>query len=52
MASKKTKKKIVQPKPVEKKPTTSRSTRSMQILFVIFSILIVLSMILAATANF
>jgi len=46
MASKKSKNKI-QTKPAETK-TTSTATRVMQIIFVIFSILIVLSMILTA----
>jgi hypothetical protein len=52
MASKKNKKKNNQIKPETNKATTSRATRSMQILFVVFSILIVLSMLLAAAAKF
>jgi hypothetical protein len=48
MANKKSKNKI-QPKPKETRPTTNRI---LQIVFIIFSILIVLSMVLAATATF
>lgn len=50
MAVKKEKNKY-QPKPKETDPT-SRSTRIMQVMFIILSVLIVLSMILAATATF
>lgn len=50
MASKKTKNKNqYQPKETN---SISRSTRMMQIIFLILSVMIVLSMILAATANF
>jgi FtsH-binding integral membrane protein len=48
MANRKTRNKI-QTKPKESKSTANRV---MQIVFVIFSILIVLSMVLAATATF
>lgn len=50
MASKKSKSKN-QYKPKEVN-TTARSTRMMQVIFVIMSVMIVLSMILAATSNF
>ena len=50
MAGKKSKNKN-QPKPKEVN-TTQRSTRIMQIIFLVLSVMIVLSMILAATANF
>ncbi|HKJ39192.1 MAG TPA: hypothetical protein VJ972_10470 [Anaerolineales bacterium] len=50
MAKKKTKTKN-QSKPEEVR-TTSASTRVMQIIFIIFSVMIVLSMILSATASF
>jgi len=50
MAKKKSKNKN-QAKPAERKMTSS-STRAMQILFIVFSIMIVLSMVLAATASF
>ena len=50
MAKKRTKNKS-QVKSVEKK-TTSTSTRAMQALFIIFSALIVLSMILSAIAKY
>jgi len=49
MAKKKNKNKQV--KPTEER-TTPTSTRVMQIIFVIFSVMIVLSMILSATASF
>jgi len=48
MANKKSKNRI-QTKHKENKPTTNRA---LQIMFIVFSILIVLSMVLAATANF
>jgi hypothetical protein len=50
MASKKSKSKN-QIKPKEAN-TTARSTRMMQIIFLIISVMIVLSMILAATIKF
>jgi hypothetical protein len=50
MASKKTKSKY-QPKPKEVNPT-ARSTRMMQVMFLVISAIVVLSMILAATASF
>ena len=50
MASKKSKNKN-QYKPKENN-TTARSTRMMQVIFLVLSVMIVLSMILAATANF
>ena len=50
MAKKKTKTKN-QTKPEEIK-TTSSSTRVMQVIFIVFSLMIVLSMILSATATF
>jgi hypothetical protein len=50
MASKKPKNKT-QYKPKETS-TTSRSTRMMQVIFLVLSVMIVLSMILAATSNF
>jgi hypothetical protein len=50
MASKKFKNKY-QPKSKETDPT-ARSTRMMRIIFLILSIMIVLSMVLAATATF
>ncbi len=50
MASKKSKNKY-QPKPKEINPT-ARSTRAMQIIFLVISAIVVASMILAATASF
>ncbi|HKI53347.1 MAG TPA: hypothetical protein VJ987_04425 [Anaerolineales bacterium] len=50
MTKKKSKNKN-QNKPVESS-TTSKSTRAMQVLFLILSAMIVLSMILAATSSF
>jgi len=50
MASKKSKSKI-QYKPKETN-TISKSTRIMQVIFLVLSVMIVLSMVLAATANF
>jgi len=50
MASKKSRNKN-QYKPTEAN-TKSNSTRIMQIIFLILSVMIVLSMVLAATANF
>jgi len=49
MASKKSKNKNQPSKEIK---TTSSSTRIMQIIFIVFSILIVLSMILSATAKY
>ena len=49
MAKKKSKNKN-QNKPVESR-STSGATRAMQVIFIVFSIIIVLSMVLAATAS-
>jgi hypothetical protein len=51
MASKKSKNKKIN-KPVEQKAGSKSSTRILQIIFLVLSVLIVLSMILAATATF
>jgi len=49
MASKKSKNKI---QPKQTKSTTPSSTRVMQVIFLVISVMIVLSMILAATTSF
>ena len=50
MAKKKSKNKNL-PKPAEKN-TTPSSTRVLQVIFIVVSVMIVLSMILAATSSF